>query len=158
MGCRAVPALILAVMLAGPALGAEGAETTQAGSRAAQQPASPPASSRASEADEAQLKERVLARWQALIKGDFDVAYQFETPAYRAIYTLSQFRYQFGNQIFWRMANVMDIHYDNTIVARVHVEVAYRYAEPEKRLEALSDTQGISEIWLKKEGQWWHNQ
>ena len=149
--------LALAIALVGPALGTGSAETDQSGRQAVQQPA-PPVSSGVSEADEAQLKERVLARWQALIKGDFDVAYQFETPAYRAIYTPSQFRYQFGNQIFWRMANVMDIHYDNTIVARVHVEVAYRYAEPEKRLEALSDTQGISEIWLKKEGQWWHNQ
>lgn len=149
--------LALAIALVGPALGTGSAETDPSGRQAVQQPA-PPVSSGVSEADEAQLKERVLARWQALIKGDFDVAYQFETPAYRAIYTPSQFRYQFGNQIFWRMANVMDIHYDNTIVARVHVEVAYRYAEPEKRLEALSDTQGISEIWLKKEGQWWHNQ
>jgi hypothetical protein len=108
------------------------------------------------EADEALLKERVLARWQALIKGDFGAAYQFQTPAYRAIYTPSQFRYQFGNQILWRMASVKSIHYDDPIGARVRVDVAYHYAEPEKGLDALNATQEVNEIWLRKEGQWWH--
>jgi hypothetical protein len=111
-----------------------------------------------SKADEALLKERVLARWQALIKGDFDAAYQFETPAYRAVYTPDQFRYQFGNQTLWRMANVMNIHYDDPIVARVQVEVAYRYAEPEKGRGVQSMTHQVSETWLRKEGQWWRQQ
>lgn len=149
--------LALAIALVGPALGTGSAETDQSGRQAVQQPA-PPASSGVSEADEAQLKERVLARWQALIKGDFDVAYQFETPAYRAIYTPSQFRYQFGNQTLWRMANVMDIHYDDPIVARVQVEVAYRYVEPARGRGMQDMTHQVSETWLHKEGQWWRQQ
>ena len=124
------------------------------GGQEVQQPASP----MIGEAEEAQLKERVLARWQALIKGDFEAAYQFETPAYRAIYTPSQFRYQFGNQTLWRMANVMNIHYDDPIVARVQVEVAYRYAEPRQGQGMRGMTHQISEVWLHKEERWWHQQ
>jgi len=146
-------ASLLALTLAGLAVGAEEATFGPGpGVRASPQPFL------VTEAEEAQLRERVLARWQALIKGDFDAAYQFETPAYRAIYTPSQFRYRFGNQTLWRMANVVDIHYDDPIVARVRVEVAYRYADPEKGREMLDMNQGVNEVWLRKENQWWRQQ
>lgn len=110
------------------------------------------------EAEEARLREQVLARWQALIKGDFDAAYLFETPGYRSVYTPSQFRAQFGNQTRWVMAVVKDIRYDDPMVARVRVEVAYRYAEPEKGGAMVNMTQIASETWLRKGDQWWHQQ
>jgi hypothetical protein len=106
-------------------------------------------------ADEAQLKERVLARWQALIKRDFEAAYSFETPAYRAVYTVRQFLGQQGGQVDWRMATVKEIRYDDPVVARVVVEIAYRYAEPGEGSQALSLTQDVKETWLRKDGQWW---
>lgn len=143
---------LLALALAGPELQAESTEPSQPAIQGVQRPAS----LIGDEAGEALLKGRVSARWQALIKGDFEAAYQFETPAYRAIYTPSQFRYQFGNQILWRMASVKSIHYDDPIVARVRVDVAYHYAEPEKGLDALNATQEVNEVWLRKESQWWH--
>lgn len=121
----------------------------------AQQPVSPAVG----EAEETRLKNRVHARWQALAKGDFEAAYQFETPAYRAIYTPRHFQYQFGGQIVWRMANVKNIHYDDPSVARVEVEVAYLYGEPEKKdSPVLNTTSRISEVWLFKDGEWWRQQ
>lgn len=144
---------LLFMAVVGQAVQAGNVEPSQSGQEIPQ-----PASSIIRAADEAHLKERVLARWQALIKGDFEAAYQFETPVYRAIYTPSQFRYQFGNQTLWRMANVVNIHYDNSIVARVQVEVAYRYADPEMGQDLKNMTHQVSEIWLRKEGQWWRQQ
>jgi hypothetical protein len=109
--------------------------------------------------DEALLRQRIADRWQALIKGDFEAAYQFETPAYRAVYTSLQFKYQFGNQIAWRVANVKDVRYDDSNVARVTVSVSYHYDEPEKKeYRPLNTTAQINEIWLRKDGQWWHQQ
>lgn len=148
---------LLALALTGSAVGAEEVTLGSGPSQSVQ--ASPQLSAVVvADAEEAQLKERVLARWQALIKGDFEAAYQFETPAYRAIFTSNQFRYQFGNQTRWRMANIANIRYDDSIVARVRVEVAYRYANPEKGREMLDMTQGVNEVWLRKEGQWWRQQ
>ncbi len=109
-------------------------------------------------ADEALLKERVLARWQALIDRNFDAIYQFETPAYRAIYTPSQLRSQNGGQIEWRMVTVKQIDYDDPDVARIQLEVAYRYADPGKEEQAFDMKQTVREIWLRKDGQWWHQQ
>lgn len=145
---------LLALALAGTALQAESAEPSQPALQAVQQPASP----MVTEVDETLLRERVSARWQALIKGDFEAAYQFETPAYRSIYTPSQFRYQFGNQTLWRMANIVNIHYDDPIVARVQVEVTYHYADPGKGQGVQNMTHRVGEVWLRKEGQWWHQQ
>jgi len=104
---------------------------------------------------EAQLKERVLARWQVLIKRDFEAAYSFETPAYRAIYTPRQFMGQQGGQVDWRAAKVKEIRYDDPMVARVVVEITYRYAEPGESGQIRDSAQEIKETWLRKDGQWW---
>lgn len=109
-------------------------------------------------ADEALLKERVLARWQVLIKRDFGAVYQFETPAYRTVYTLRQFLARYGAQVDWRMARIKEVHYDDRTVARVVVEVTSHYAEPGKNGNAQDLTQEVKEIWLYKDGQWWHQQ
>jgi len=156
MGWKAASLLVLA--LASSAVGAEevmvGPGSSDDPSPSVQvSPQRPPVV--VTEAEEAQLKERVLARWQALIQGDFEAAYQFETPAYRAIYTPAQFRAQFGNQTRWVMATIKDIRYDDVMVARVRVEVAYRYAEPAKKDGLVDMTYEVNEIWLRKEDQWW---
>jgi hypothetical protein len=53
------------------------------------------------------------------------------------------------------MATVKEIRYDDPVVARVVVEIAYRYAEPGEGSQALSLTQDVKETWLRKDGQWW---
>ena len=156
MGWKA--ASLLALALAGSAVGAEEVMLgpgpgPDPDSAVQTSPQLPPVV--VTDAEEVQLKERVLARWQALIQGDFDAAYPFETPVYRAIYTPSQFRSQFGNQTRWVMAKVEEIRYDDPMVAKVRVKVAYRYAEPAKNGEAVDMVYDVNEIWLRKEDQWW---
>ncbi len=111
-----------------------------------------------SSTDEALLKERVLARWQALIDRNFDAIYQFETPAYRAIYTPSQVRSRNSGQVEWRMVTVKEIDYDDPDVARIQLEVAYRYADSGNEGQSFDLKQTVREIWLRKDGQWWHQQ
>ena len=124
---------------------------------AAPAPAQPPAVV-APAADEALLKERIQARWQALIERNFDAAYLFETPAYRAIYTPNQFRSKISGSLDWRTITVKQIDYDGPDVAKIQLEVAYRYAEPEKEGPVYDMTQTLWETWLRRDGQWWHQQ
>jgi len=147
----------LALALAGPAMGADGIMPGPGPGPSVQTSPQRPAVAVAG-AEEAQLRARVLARWEALIGGDFKAAYSFETPAYRAIYTPSQFRAQFGNQTRWIMANLKEIRYDDPMVAKVRVEVAYRYAEPERDGKMADMTSEVNEIWLRKEEQWWRQE
>jgi len=150
MACRAVGGIAVVLVLVGPvAWSADPAQSTTLSTLA--QP-----SVTVDTAVETQMKERILARWQALIKRDFEATYLFETPAYRAIYTLRQFMGQQGNQVDWRMARVKEIHYDDPMVARVIVEITYRYAEPTENGQVRDLTQEVKETWLRKDGQWWH--
>ena len=157
VGLLAVTLASLAIraqeVMLGPGPGFESDPTVQTSPQAA---AIPPVE--VSEELESQLRDRVLARWQTLIRGDFDAAYLFETPAYRAIYTPSQFRTRFGNQTQWVMAKIKDIRYDDLRVARVRVKVDYRYAEPSKGGQIVDMTHEVNDVWLRKEGQWWRHQ
>jgi hypothetical protein len=56
------------------------------------------------------------------------------------------------------MANVISIHYDDAIAARVRVQIAYRYVDPNKGHDLSDMTQEANEVWLRKDGQWWHQQ
>lgn len=142
---RAVGSMALALALAGPvAWAADPAPST---------PVKPSVTVDA--AVEAQLKERVLARWQALIKRDFEAAYSFETPAYRVIYTPRQSMGQQGGQVDWRAAKVKEIRYDDPMVAKVAVEITYRHAEAGEGGQVLDLAQEVEETWLRKDGQWW---
>lgn len=145
--------MILGVMLAlvGPGCWAADAASVPAAPAQAHPPAvAMPA------ADEASLKGRVLDRWQALIKRDFESAYLFETPAYRAIFNPRQFQLQYGGQVDWRVANVKSIDYDSPNVARVGVEITSRSVDPNRNGEVSDITQQVKETWLRKDGQWWH--
>lgn len=147
--------VILGVLLAGAGPGVWATDAATAPAATAEAPA--PAVV-APAADEALLKERIHARWQALIERNFDAAYQFETPAYRAIYTPSLFRSKTSGSLDWRTITVKKIDYDGPDVARIQLEVAYRYAEPEKEGPVYDMTQTLWETWLRRNGQWWHQE
>jgi hypothetical protein len=52
------------------------------------------------------------------------------------------------------MANIKDIRYDDSSVARVAVEVLYRYIVPDKN-DVAEMNHVLNEIWLRKDDQWW---
>lgn len=104
--------------------------------------------------DEEILTLRAEARWNALIEGGYDRAYQFETPAYRAAFSPRIFRTRLGQAAVWTSAKVtrVDIEGDRATV-RIFIEyealgangVPYRNGRP------------IDENWLRVNGEWWHS-
>ena len=113
----------------------------------------------ASVADEAKnrrLKMRAEARWEALIKGDFEKAYMFSSPDYRNVVSLQQFRTRFGRTVEWRLARVDDIRYDSPTVASVMMGVTYRTYLPGAKGEPFDNRKTLTEKWLLKDGEWWY--
>lgn len=102
------------------------------------------------------LKERAEARWQALMKGDFDKAYTFTTPDYRAVVTAPQYRGKYGRVADWRVARVVNVSYDVPTVAAVSVEVTYRVMLPGTPGEMFETQKPISEKWIYKDREWWY--
>lgn len=104
--------------------------------------------------DSDQLKERAQVRWQALINKDWDTAYQYQLPAYRASHDVNQFRAKFGTKLQLKSATVSgaDIVQENKI-ADVKLNLVYQIKFPDGEMsESDSD---IKERWLKQDGGWW---
>jgi hypothetical protein len=103
-----------------------------------------------------ELKDRAEKRWGALIKGDFETAYTFSSPDFRAVVSLQQYRSKFGRALSWRLARVVNVSYDEPTVATVSVEVAYRTSLPGIVGEMIETQSLISEKWVYKNRQWWY--
>lgn len=102
------------------------------------------------------LKQRAESRWSALIKGDYDVAYGFLTPAQRSVVSLQQYRRSTGGVVQWQVAKVDDIRYDLPTVAAVSVAVTYRFVPPGSGGKAVESVRQMQEKWLYKDGVWWY--
>lgn len=102
------------------------------------------------------LEEQAEARWDALIKGDIEKAYLFTTPEYRAVVNLQQYKGKYGRVVDWRMANVVNVSYDDLTVATVSVEVSYRVSLPGTGGESIETQKAISEKWIYKDRKWWY--
>jgi len=103
---------------------------------------------------EAELKQRVQARWNAVIKGDLDVAYSFETPEYRKAYTERDYEKEFGRRVLWHLATLKDLRYDREDEVETIVSLDYSFALPGSDQMART-TADITERWVYSEGQWW---
>lgn len=102
------------------------------------------------------LKERAEARWSALIKRDFEKAYAFTTPEYRAVVSAQQYPSKYGRVLDWRVARVLNVSYDDPTVATVSVEVTYRVALRGTGGEAVETPSVVSEKWIYKNREWWY--
>ena len=103
---------------------------------------------------QSQLAARVLARWDALIAGNFDKAYEFETPAYRSVFSIQQYRGRFGSAVGWKSARILSTKYDENHTVAVSVAVDY-----EALVSGAGNVRSVREMpekWLYSDGEWWY--
>lgn len=105
------------------------------------------------EAQKPLIAERAEARWKALIAGDFDTAYRFFSPEYRAVFSLQQFRAKFGTAVVWNFARAKSVKYDDSNVAHVLIQVEY---EAPVGLQSVKGVREMAEKWLySTESEWY---
>ena len=102
------------------------------------------------------LMQRAETRWNALIKGDYEAAYEFLSPAQRSVVSLQQYKRSIGGAVQWRVAKVDDIRYDLPTVAAVSVAVTYRFVPPGSGGKEVESVRQMQEKWLYKDGVWWY--
>lgn len=105
---------------------------------------------------QAVVKQRAESRWNALITGDYDLAYGFLSPAQRSVVSLQQYKRSIGGVVQWLVAKVDDIRYDLPTVAAVSVAVTYRFVPPGSGGKAVESVRQMQEKWLYKDGVWWY--
>lgn len=102
------------------------------------------------------LEQRVTAKWDALIRHDFDAAYSFTSPAYRQQFSLDVFKRQFATgRVVWKRIEVVDIEFKGNDAAKVgiNIHLVYYPAQAEK---AIDMSPYVQEPWVWVDGQWWY--
>ena len=106
------------------------------------------------------LEERVADRWQALESRDFEQAWEYTSPNYRAIFPKQLYVKKFSYAVKWELTGIEVRNYDaDAAVASVAVRVM---SEPVKHTSEASKAAGaiphtFNERWVFDEGQWWHS-
>jgi len=104
------------------------------------------------------LEQRVRERWQALVLRDFEKAWEYSSPNYRARFSKQLYAKKFSYAVKWELTGVEIVNYDgDAAVASVVVRVM---SEPTKQTSSASVALGaipttLRERWIFAEGQWW---
>jgi hypothetical protein len=96
------------------------------------------------------VAERAQARWDALLAGNFETAYSFATPSYRAVVDAVRFQQGLGGHASWLGAKVREVTCREE-VCEAMVRLKYRSPLP-PRMEFETDD---IERWLSEDGEWW---
>lgn len=103
----------------------------------------------------AELRERVLERWGALIKRDFERAYEFLSPGQKALLEAGQYRNLFGDDVGWKRASIVNVEQTSPNAARVRVQLDSTVLIPGTLQEATISPTHL-ETWVRSEEQWWY--
>jgi hypothetical protein len=98
------------------------------------------------------VTERAAARWSALLRGDTATAYQYLSPAYRAVVSPELYRGRFGGGIRWREIEAVTA---DCAAERCDVGVVVKYEAPRWK---IVNSRKLEEVWILVDGQWWLHQ
>ncbi|ADE16670.1 conserved hypothetical protein [Nitrosococcus halophilus Nc 4] len=101
---------------------------------------------------EEEVGRRALERWQALIQGDFNRAYEYLSPGYRAVNSFELYRARIGKAVQWKEATLKNVSCADK-ACKVTVNIRYRYVGP--RVESYEGESPVKEKWTQVEGEWW---
>lgn len=103
---------------------------------------------------EAQALERAQKRWDALVAHDWDKAYAFLTPAFRAITPSDRYRNRFIGVPRWTKVTAKSAQCEAqrcTVTIQIEAEYAGR-----RQFQTLSTE--MPETWVQEDGQWYIHQ
>jgi hypothetical protein len=96
------------------------------------------------------VKVRAQARWDALIRQDFEAAYQYLSPAFRDTTSLAAWKSRF-RPLGWRKAEVDSVACEGEVC-----EVGLRLTYDARQMTGIVTP--IQEKWVMQKGQFWYVQ
>lgn len=100
------------------------------------------------------VKARAEQRWQALIKSEFTKAYEYTTPAYKAIHPADKYFSARGTAAQWKSATVLSVECSETDKCLAKVRLDAVISGVPKAVRDVSTV--LDETWLREDGQWWY--
>lgn len=102
------------------------------------------------------LRQRAQDRWGAMIDRNFHRAYEYCSPAYRALFSPKQFAAKFGlTKLAWESVTVHTIHKESDVAAKVEIQLFAKAYVPDTE-QSLPVSTIFSESWVRSEDQWWY--
>ncbi len=101
------------------------------------------------------VAKRAQARWDALIKGDLETAYQYLSPGYRKAKSFERYKRGIFGVGVWQAAKVDKVACEQPDVCKVTVLVTTRLALP-RIGTSMESTTPVYERWIRDEQGWWH--
>lgn len=93
------------------------------------------------------VQERAQARWDLMVKGDLDKAYEYFSPSSRATMSLPGFKSRVKPG-FWKAVKVDQVECSSADRCEVKVTIGYDYRGT--RVETPH-----RETWIRDESNWW---
>lgn len=101
------------------------------------------------------VAERAQARWDALVARDFDAAYNYHSPGFRAQTPASSFAaLMLSRPIRWDDAEVLSVECAED-TCTVTVSITYTAVGAPGVLADIQNERPLSETWLKLDKDWW---
>lgn len=106
------------------------------------------------------LEQKAVARWEALIAGDYEKAYEMLSSAHRKNETLSSFKLRMSRtqlNITWHKAEFKAKQCEaEADVCKVNLTLTYTYQMPKRSYGKMENIPApITESWIKKDGEWY---
>lgn len=101
------------------------------------------------------VRQRALNRWNSIIEGDYDAAYMYETPSYRAVNDLKTFMTRFAGQVARNKVEVISVEYvdGQPELLEVTIKMDFQTLVFGRVLESVNYDK---ESWTKLDGKWWY--
>ena len=101
------------------------------------------------------ISDRAQARWDTLLSGDLDGAYQYLSPGFRSSVSLDQYKRKIQTQrVMWTGAKYIDSECLDSS-CKVKISLGYSLVGALPGVPRYDGTQQIEENWIKHNGKWW---
>lgn len=110
----------------------------------------------ASVAQDEVIKQRAQARWDALLAGDYPVAYSYASPGYRSSASVTDFEISMRARRVKYVSAEYNGHHCEDALCAVKVRVGYEVVRPVTGLDKWKGTSLVEERWIYSDGNWWY--
>jgi len=100
------------------------------------------------------VKARAEARWEAMVAGDYDKAYDFLSAGFRSRVSPERFRGRFEGRTEWTGTDIQGVECEEEICVAA-VVARFRFLGAES-FPAYDGETAEKENWLLTDGEWWH--
>lgn len=94
------------------------------------------------------VKARAQQRWDALVKGNIEVAYGYLSPGSKSVRTLEAYRSEIRVG-FWTSATVEKVQCGSEDSCEVQASIEYK-------ARGLRVKTPLAETWIRQQGNWWY--